>query len=207
MKVLMLNGSPRQFGCTYTALQAVADALRSEDIVTEIIWAGDKPVQDCIRCNACIKLGKCIYDDDIVNELIEKSKLADGFVFGAPVFYAHPGGRILSVLDRVFCAGSKHLNYKPGAAIVSARRAGTTAALDVLNKYFTMNKMPIVSSHYWNVIHGRTPEESRKDAEGVQTLKILGKNMAWLMKSMALARQNGIAEPKEVARQNTNFIR
>lgn len=207
MKVLMLNGSPRQFGCTYTALQAVADALRSEEIITEIIWAGDKPLQDCVHCNACIKLGKCIYDNDVVNELIEKSKLADGFVFGAPVYYAHPGGRILSILDRVFYAGAKYLTYKPGAAVVAARRAGTTAALDVLNKYFTINKMPVVSSQYWNIVHGRTPEEARKDAEGVQTLKVLGKNMAWLLKGMSLARKNGIFEPKDVARQNTNFIR
>ena len=207
MKVLMLNGSPHQFGCTYTALQSVADALRAENIATEVIWCGDKPMQDCVQCHACAKLGRCIYDNDIVNEVIEKSKLADGFVFGAPVHYAHPGGRILSVLDRIFCAGAKHLTYKPGAAVVSARRAGTTAALDVLNKYFTINKMPIVSSHYWNIVHGRTPEEAQKDAEGVQTLKILGRNMAWLIKGIALAKQNGIREPDDVARQNTNFIR
>ncbi|MBR1604533.1 MAG: flavodoxin family protein [Alphaproteobacteria bacterium] len=207
MRVLMLNGSPRQFGCTYTALQSVADALRSEDIMTEIIWAGDKPIQDCVRCDACTKLGKCIYENDVVNELIEKSKLADGFVFGAPVYYAHPGGRILSILDRVFYAASKYLSYKPGAAVVAARRSGTTAALDVLNKYFTINKMPIVSSQYWNIVYGRTPEEAQKDVEGVQTLKILGKNMAWLMKGMNLAQKNGIVKPEEVARQSTNFIR
>ena len=207
MKVLMINGSPHQFGCTYTALQEVADVLRAEDIIPEIVWVGDKPLQDCLQCQACIKLGKCIFEGDVVNELIEKSKLADGFIFGAPVHYAHPGGRILSVLDRVFYAGAKHLEYKPGAAVVSARRAGTTAALDVLNKYFTMNKMPVVSSHYWNCVHGRTPQEARKDAEGVQTLKILGRNMSWMLKGMDFARKNGLKEPENVARQNTNFIR
>jgi multimeric flavodoxin WrbA len=206
MKILMVNGSPNQFGCTYTALQTVSDVLRSEDIKTEIIWVGDKALQDCTYCKACEKLGLCIYEDDVVNELIEKSKLADGFVFGAPVVYAHPGGRILSVLDRLFYAGGKYLAYKPGAAVVSARRAGTTAALDVLNKYFTMNKMPVVSSQYWNVLHGRTPEEVKKDIEGLQTMKILGKNMAWQVKAMNMAKQNGLLPPEEGARHITNFI-
>lgn len=207
MKVLMINGSSHQFGCTYTALQMVADVLRANHIVPEITWVGDHALQDCVRCNACQKLGRCIFDDDIVNELIEKAKLADGFVFGAPVFYAHPGGRLLSVLDRLFYAGAKHLAYKPGAAVVSARRSGTTAALDVLNKYFTMNKMPVVSSHYWNEIYGRTPEETRQDAEGLQTMRILGHNMAWLIKNINMARQNGLFPPQEVAKQETNFIR
>ncbi len=207
MRVLMVNGSSNQFGCTYTALQMVADVLRSERIQTEIIWVGDSALQDCVRCNACQKLGRCIYDDDIVNELIEKSKIADGFVFGAPVFYAHPGGRLLSVLDRLFYAGSKHLSYKPGAAVVSARRSGTTAALDVLNKYFTMNKMPVVSSHYWNEIYGRTPEETRQDVEGLQTMRVLGHNMAWLIKNIEIAQKSNIRPPEEIARQITNFIR
>lgn len=207
MKVLMINGSSHQFGCTYTALQMVADVLRANHIVPEITWVGDHALQDCVRCNACQKLGRCIFDDDIVNELIEKAKLADGFVFGAPVFYAHPGGRLLSVLDRLFYAGAKHLAYKPGAAVVSARRSGTTAALDVLNKYFTMNKMPVVSSHYWNEIYGRTPEETRQDVEGLQTMRILGHNMAWLIKNINMARQNGLFPPQEVAKQETNFIR
>ena len=207
MRVLMINGSAHQFGCTYTALQTVADVLNAESIKSEIAWLGDKPIQDCLNCRACLKLGKCIFEDDIVNELIEKSKLADGFVFGAPVSYAHPGGRILSVLDRIFMAGGKHLQYKPGAALVTARRSGTTAALDVLNKYFTMNKMPVIASQYWNVVYGRTPEETRQDIEGIQTLRILGQNMVWMMKSLEIARQNGLYRPEEVARQKTNFIR
>ena len=207
MKVLMINGSPRQFGCTYTALQTVGDVLKSQDINYEIVWAGDKPLQDCLGCRACLKLGKCIFDEDVVNELIEKSKLAHGFIFGAPVYYAHPGGRLLSILDRLFYAGSKHLSYKPGAAVVSARRAGTTAALDVLNKYFTMNKMPVVSSQYWNIVHGRTPEEALQDLEGLQTLRILGLNMAWLLKSVDYAEKSGLRPPEEAAYQETNFIR
>lgn len=207
MKVLMINGSSHQYGCTYVALQAVADVLKSENINAEIAWVGDKSLQDCVHCNACLKLGKCIYDDDIVNELIEKSRVVDGLILGAPVVYATPGGRMLSVLDRLFYAGGKQLNYKPAAALVSARRAGTTAALDVLNKYFTINKMPIVSSQYWNVVHGRTPEETRQDIEGVQTLKVLGQNMAWFLKSIEFAKKNGYRPPKEVARQQTNFIR
>ena len=207
MKVLMINGSPHQFGCTYTALQAVGDVLKSQDINYEIIWVGDQPLQDCLGCRACLKLGKCIFDEDVVNELLEKAKLAQGFIFGAPVYYAHPGGRLLSVLDRLFYAGSKHLTYKPGAAVVAARRAGTTAALDVLNKYFTMNKMPVVSSQYWNIVHGRTPEEALQDLEGLQTLRILGLNMAWLLKSMAQAEKFGLRPPQEAAYQETNFIR
>ena len=207
MKVLMINGSSHQFGCTYTALRAVSDVLRAENISTEIIWVGDRPIQDCVHCNACLKLGKCIFEEDIVNELIEKAKLADGFIFGAPVYYAHPGGRILCVLDRLFYAGSKHLSHKPGAAVVAARRAGTTAALDVLNKYFTINKMPVVSSQYWNCIHGRTPEETKQDIEGQQTMKMLGHNMSWVLKSIELAKKQGIMPPDEMARQQTNFIR
>lgn len=207
MKVLMINGSPRQFGCTYMALQTVGDVLKSQDINYEIVWVGDQPLQDCLGCRACLKLGKCIFDEDVVNELLEKAKLAQGFIFGAPVYYAHPGGRLLSVLDRLFYAGSKHLSYKPGAAVVSARRAGTTAALDVLNKYFTMNKMPVVSSQYWNIVHGRTPEEALQDLEGLQTLRILGLNMAWLLKSMDYAEKAGLQPPQEAAYQETNFIR
>lgn len=207
MKVLMVNGSPHQFGCTYTALYAVADVLKTENINAEISWIGDEALQDCTHCNACQKLGKCIFDEDIVNELIEKSRLADGLILGAPVMYANPGGRMISVLDRLFYAGGKYLNYKPAAALVSARRAGTTAALDVLNKYFTINKMPVVSSQYWNIVHGRTPEETRQDIEGVQTLKVLGQNMAWFLKSIEFAKKNGYQPPKTGARQQTNFIR
>ena len=207
MKVLMINGSSREYGCTYTALRAVADGLAAENITSEIVWLGDKAQLDCIGCGACRKLGKCIYDDDIVNELLEKAKLMQGFVFGSPVYYAHPSGRLLSVLDRLFYAGARYFAYKPGAAVASARRAGTTAALDVLHKYFMINKMPVVTSQYWNMVHGRTPEEVREDIEGVQTMRILAQNMSWLMKSLEMSAQNGLRHPEPVARQNTNFIR
>lgn len=207
MKVLMINGSPHAQGCTATALNAVAKVLRAAEIDTEIVWLGDKAVLDCVGCGACAKLGRCIFDDDIVNELLEKAKLAQGFVFGSPVYYAHPSGRIISVLNRLFYAGGKYLAYKPAAAVVSARRAGTTASLDVLNKYFTINKMPVVSSQYWNMVHGRTPEEVLQDAEGLQTMAVLGQNMAWLLKSLDMADKNNLPRPQPVAKQNTNFIR
>lgn len=152
MKVLMLNGSSRPHGCTDAALQAVAGALAEADIQSEILWLGNDPVRDCTACGACAKApGRCVFDDDIVNRIIEKAAQADGFVFGSPVYYAHPSGRILSVLDRVFYAGKDAFVHKPAAAVVSARRAGTVASVDVLNKYFTISQMPVVSSTYWNM--------------------------------------------------------
>lgn len=207
MKVLMINGSPHEHGCTYTALTGVANVLRTENIDVEIVWLGDKAVRDCVGCGACAKLGRCIFDDDIANELLEKSKLAHGFVFGSPVYYAHPSGRLISILNRLFYAGGKYLSYKPAAAVVTARRAGTTAALDVLNKYFTVNNMPVVSSQYWNMVHGRTPEEISRDVEGLQTMAVLGQNMAWLLKSLALSDKNNQPHPQLSAKQKTNFIR
>lgn len=207
MKVLMINGSPHEQGCTYTALTSVANVLRTENIDVEIVWLGDKAVRDCVGCSACTKLGRCIFDDDIANELLEKSKLAHGFVFGSPVYYAHPSGRLISILNRLFYAGGKYLSYKPAAAVVTARRAGTTAALDVLNKYFTVNNMPVVSSQYWNMVHGRTPEEVSRDVEGLQTMAVLGQNMAWLLKSLALSDKNNQPHPQLSAKQKTNFIR
>ena len=207
MKVLMLNGSPHEHGCTYTALTSVANVLRTENIDVEIVWLGDKVVRDCVGCGACAKLGRCIFDDDIANELLEKSKLAQGFVFGSPVYYAHPSGRLISILNRLFYAGGKYLSYKPAAAVVTARRAGTTAALDVLNKYFTVNNMPVVSSQYWNMVHGRTPEEVSRDIEGLQTMAVLGQNMAWLLKSLSLSDKNNHPHPQLSAKQKTNFIR
>ena len=147
------------------------------------------------------------FDDDIVNRVIAKAENADGFIFGSPVYYAHPSGRIISLLDRIFYAGSAVFANKPGAAVVSARRAGTTASLDVLNKYFTISRMPIVSSRYWNMVHGNTPEEVRQDEEGMQIMKILGQNMAWLLKCIAAGRQAGITPPEAEAVRMTNFIR
>lgn len=208
MKVLLINGSPNEKGCTYTALSKVAESLNEENIETEIIYLGNKPLADCIGCKTCFKegnKGKCVFDD-VVNEIIEKAKISDGFVFGTPVYYAHPTGRILSVLDRVFYAGKKNFEFKPGASITSARRGGTTASFEVLNKYFTISQMPIVSSTYWNNIHGNNPNETVQDLEGMQTMYNLGKNMAWLLKCIEIGKNNNINYPNNTV-QKTNFIR
>ncbi|MBO4520976.1 MAG: flavodoxin family protein [Alphaproteobacteria bacterium] len=203
MKVLMINGSGNENGCTFTALSAVAETLKKENIETEIVQLGKSAYMDCIACMGCRKngLNRCAFNDDIVNRIIEKAEQSDGFVFGSPVYYAHPSGRLLSVLDRVFYAGSSAFRFKPGAAVVCARRAGTTAALDVLNKYFGINQMPIASSTYWNMVHGKTPEDVMQDKEGLQSMHNLGKAMACLLKGEA---PNGSAF---VYGSTTNFIR
>ena len=206
MKVLLVNGSPRAAGCTFTALSEVAETLQEEGIETEIFQLGTKPVQDCIACMKCRELQKCVFDD-IANELIEKAKGADGFVFGTPVYYAHPSGRVQSVLDRAFYAGGYAFACKPGAAVVSARRGGTAASFDVLNKYFGIASMPVVSSTYWNMVYGKTPDEVRQDAEGMQTMRNLGRNMAYLLKCMEAGRAAGIAFPAQENSVRTNFIR
>lgn len=206
MKVLLVNGSPRAAGCTFTALSEVAETLQEEGIETEIFQLGAKPVQDCIACMKCRELQKCVFDD-VANELIEKAKGADGFVFGTPVYYAHPSGRVQSVLDRAFYAGGYAFACKPGAAVVSARRGGTAASFDVLNKYFGITSMPVVSSTYWNMVYGKTPDEVRQDAEGMQTMRNLGRNMAYLLKCMEAGRAAGIAFPAQENSVRTNFIR
>ena len=206
MKVLLVNGSPRAAGCTFTALSEVAKTLQEEGIETEILQLGAKPVQDCIACMKCRELQKCVFDD-VANELIEKAKGADGFVFGTPVYYAHPSGRVQSVLDRAFYAGGYAFACKPGAAVASARRGGTAASFDVLNKYFGIASMPVVSSTYWNMVYGKTPDEVRQDAEGMQTMRNLGRNMAYLLKCMEAGRAAGIAFPAQENSVRTNFIR
>lgn len=207
MKVLLFNGSTRKNGCTYVALSEVAKTLNEEGIETEIIQMGSTPVRDCMACGQCAGKGKCILQDDAVNEWIEKAKEADGFIFGSPVYYAHPAGQFLAVLDRVFYAGSKSFRHKPGAAVVSARRAGTTASVDVLNKYFTIANMPVVSSSYWNMVHGTKPEEVAQDKEGLQIMRNLGRNMAWLLKCIDAGKGNGIPYPEVEQDNRTNFIR
>lgn len=208
MKVILINGSPNEKACTYTALAEVAAALKKEDIESEIIQLGRGAIRDCTACYACVKLdNKCVFDDDMINGVIEKIKAADGLVLGTPVYYAHPSGRILSLLNRVFFAGGKTFAGKPGAAVASARRAGTTAALDVLNKYFSISKMPVISSTYWNMVHGRTPDEVKQDAEGLQTMRTLGANMAWFLRSMDAAKKAGIQPPEQEPKVLTNFIR
>lgn len=208
MNVLLVNGSSKPRGCTYTALNEVAVVLETEGIKTEILTIGNKPIRDCTSCGSCAKLDQaCVFDDDIVNEFIAKAKKADGFIFGTPVYYAHPSGRILSVLDRAFYATSGVFNHKPGAAIASARRAGTVASFDVLNKYFTIAEMPVVSSTYWNEVHGNTPEEVLQDSEGLQTMRNLGRNMAWLLKCIEAGSKVGIDHPVGEHDARTNFIR
>ncbi len=209
MKVLLVNGSPRAKGCTYTALSVIADTLEECGVESEIFQLGAAPVGDCMACPTCKGKteGKCVIDSDPVNALIEKAAEADAFVFGSPVYYAHPTGRLLSALDRAFCSGGKHFAGKPGAAIVSGRRAGTTAALDVINKYFSISQMPIVTSNYWNMVHGNKPEEVLQDAEGIQIMRVLARNMAWMLQCMEAAEKAGVQRPAPEAKIKMNFIR
>jgi len=209
MKVLMINGSAHKEGCTYTALTEAANSLATQEIDTEIIQLGNSAYRDCCGCQGCRKNneGKCVFNDDIVNEIIDKAKTSDGFIFGSPVYYAHSSGRLLSVLDRVFSAGSKYFAYKPGAAVVSARRAGTTASLEPIMKYFTINQMPIVSSNYWNMVHGHCPEDVKKDLEGLQIMRILGLNMAWMLKCIEAGKTLRIQYPQPEPKICTNFIK
>lgn len=206
MKVILVNGSPRKKGCTYTALCEVAGALEKNGIETEIFQVGAKPVAGCIGCNVCLKNGRCFVDDP-VNEFVEKAKTADGFVFGSPVHYAAASGAITSFLDRAFYGKGNVFAGKPGAAVVSCRRGGAASAFDQLNKYFTINSMPVVSSQYWNQVHGNTPDEVRQDAEGLQTMRTLGNNMAWLLKCIQAGAAAGITFPEREPAMKTNFIR
>lgn len=208
MKVLLINGSPNEKGCTFTALNEVAGALNQEGIETEIFWIGKKIASGCIACCKCFELGRCVFDTDGVNKIASRLDEFDGFIFGSPVYYAAPAGGICAFLDRLFfsCDKSKLAN-KPGACVVSCRRGGASAAFDRLNKYFTICNMPIVSSQYWNQVHGNTPDEVRQDIEGLQTMRTLGKNMAWLLKSIEAGRKAGIKTPELEETQYTNFIR
>jgi len=208
MKVLLINGSPNAKGCTYTALFEVSKELDNENIKTEIFHIGNNPVRGCMACGNCrrTKSGKCAFNDDAVNIVLDKAKESDAFVFGSPVHYAGASGILTSLLDRLFFAGNC-FEYKPGAAIVSCRRGGATAAFEQLNKYFTISSMPIVSSQYWNMVHGNTPEEVKQDLEGMQTMRTLGKNMAWLLKSINAGKEAGIVLPEREPKVATNFIR
>jgi multimeric flavodoxin WrbA len=208
MKVLLINGSPNKEGCTYTALKEVAGRLNQQDIETDIFHIGNKPVRGCTGCGKCsANNNRCIFDDDKVNETITKMEEADGLIIGSPVYFASANGSLISFLDRMYYAGRNCFAFKPGAAVVSARRAGTTASLDELNKYFTISKMPIVSSHYWNMVHGSNPDDVSKDIEGLQTMRALGDNMAWLLKSIEAGKNAGIELPESEAKVRTNFIR
>lgn len=206
MKVLMLNGSPKENGNTYNALLEIGKQLEKEGIDYEIFQIGGKPVRDCIGCGQCSEQG-CVFTDDAVNEFVCKAKEADGFVFGTPVYYAHPSGRILSFLDRAFYSGSRYFAHKPGASVAVARRGGTTASFDVLNKYFGISQMPVAGSTYWNIAHGRVPGEVTQDEEGMQTMRNLARNMAWMIKCFDAGKKAGVDAPEAERDFRTNFIR
>ena len=193
MKVILINGSRREKGCTFTALTEIAQELGRQGIESEIIHVGPSAVNGDI--------GKC------VKAVGEAMHSADGLIIGSPVYYASPSGEVIAFLDRLFWNYGKEMAYKPGAAIVSARRGGTTASFDVLNKYFTITQMPVVSSQYWNMVHGNTPDEVRQDGEGLQTMRTLARNMAWLLKSIQAGKEHGVALPEREERIGTNFIR
>lgn len=211
MKVLLVNGSPHQKGCTFTALSEVAAALNAEGIETDLYWIGNKPIGGCIGCYQCAKKQKCVFDDK-VNEFTALAADYDGFVFGSPVYFSGMNGSLMSFMDRVFFSASSlnphPFRFKPAAAVVSARRAGTTSTLDQMNKYFFHQQMPIATSRYWNMVHGNTPEEVRQDEEGLQIMRYLGRNMAWLIKLKKSGEDTGVKTPKqEEQRLSMNFIR
>ncbi len=211
MKVLLVNGSPHKSGCTNVALQEIAKTLKEENIDSEIFHIGVKPISGCIACRTCAKLGHCCIEDG-VNEFVEKAKDFDGFIFGTPVHYAAASGMITSFMDRVFfsaaCSGrSDVFMHKPAAAVACARRAGTTATLDQLNKYFSITQMPIISGRYWNMVHGALPEEVQQDLEGMQNMRVLARNMAWHLKCQEAGQKAGIPMPKTEKTVFTNFIR
>jgi multimeric flavodoxin WrbA len=210
MKVLLVNGSPHEKGCTYTALQEVSKTLNAEGIETEIFQLGTKPVAGCMACGSCGEKGRCVFSDR-VNDFLELAKDADGFIFGSPVYYASANGALTAFMDRLFfadmCSGRQSFYLKPAAAVVSARRAGTTAAFDQLNKYFTISQMPVVSSQYWNMVHGFTPEDVQKDLEGLQIMRTLGRNMAWFLNCREAGIKAGVPFPVREEPIATNFIR
>lgn len=210
-KVLLINGSPNEHGCTYTALHEVEGVLRRHGIETEILWLGRKPVSGCIACNTCARTGHCVFGpetfDDKVNRVLDELDSIDAIVAGSPVYYAAASGQITSFLNRLFYAGGRRMAGKLGAAVVSCRRGGAASAFDQLNKYFTISSMPVVSSQYWNGVHGDRPEEVRADLEGMQTLRLVGDNMAWLLRSMTAAREAGVVPYEREVRVKTNFYK
>lgn len=206
MKVLLINGSPHKEGCTYVALKEVAGALEKEGIETEIVWIENKPVGGCIACGTCRNTGKCVFDD-VVNRIREKCETADAFVFGSPVHYAAMSGNMKGFMDRLFYSAGSTFYMKPAACVLSARRAGTTAAFDEMIKYFTISQMPVVSSRYWNMVHGAMPEQVAQDEEGLFTMRVLGRNMAYMLKCMEAGKAAGVELPEKEEVVWTNFVR
>lgn len=210
MKVLLVNGSPHQYGCTYTALSEIAETFKSEGVEYEYFWIGNKPLAGCMGCGNCGREGHCVFNDS-VNDFLAIAGEYDGFIFGSPVHYAAMSGAMTSFMDRIFYAdsssGRQNFYLKPAAAVVSARRAGTTAALDQMNKYFYLAQMPVITSRYWNMVHGSKPDEVKQDAEGLQIMRTLARNMAWFLKCKEAGMSAGVSLPQKETRVSTNFIR
>lgn len=211
MKVLLVNGSSHPHGTTMRALEEMVKVFQAENVETEIIQIGGKPIADCIQCGRCQGTGQCIFKEDGVNDFVEKARNADGFVFATPVYFAHASGRILSFLDRAFFSCGKDevydaFQFKPGAAVAVARRAGTVTALDDLNKYFGIAQMPTAGSTYWNNVHGFDAADAEKDEEGLQTMRNLARNMIWMMRSFDAGRNAGLSLPATECDKVTNFI-
>ena len=210
MKVLLINCSPHEKGCTYTALEEMAKTFKEDGIDSEIYYIGTDPIAPCKACYACANLKRCVIDDK-VNEFVNYAESFDGFVIGSPVHYASASGIATAFLDRAFFvaarSGKPIFKHKPGTAIASARRAGTTATLDQLNKYFTITQMPLISGRYWNMVHGATPEDVKQDLEGMQNLRTVARNMAWFLKCKEAGEKAGITPPKAEDVVRTNFIR
>lgn len=204
MKVLLINGSPHHEGNTYDALSEVAGALQKEGVETEIVWIGVKSIPGCIACHKCRMTGICIFNTEPYSTIREKLKEADGFIVGSPVYFAGPNGSLCALLDRLFYSAGQYLAYKPAASVSVCRRGGASATFDRLNKYFTILNMPVVSSQYWNMAYGRDPGEVLEDGEGMQTMRTLGRNMAWMLKKL---HQDGFNPPAPEDRISTNFIR
>ena len=205
MKVLMLNGSPRKDGCTARALEEMARVLRQEGVEVDILHIGRQAIRGCVACGGCEKLGRCVYQDEFFAGAVAKFEQADGLVVGSPVYYGSANGSLISLLDRLFYSTSFDKTMKVGAAVVSCRRGGNTAAFDELNKYFTISSMPVVSSRYWNMVHGFTKEDVEKNLEGLQTMRILARNMAFLMRAIAAEKEKNGLPAKEETSYFTSF--
>ncbi len=202
MKVLLINGSPRREGNTHIALAEVAAALEANGVAAEILWIGAKPVQGCTACGKCKELGRCVFKDELYDTVLAKIEECDGLIVGSPTYYAGPNGALCALLDRVFYSSGRLLRFKPGSAVAVCRRGGASACLDRLNKYFAITNMPVVPSQYWNMVYGRAVGEASQDAEGLQTMRTLGRNMAWMLKNL-----HSSIKPEHEAGVMTNFIR
>lgn len=202
---MLINGSPHEFGCTYTALKEIADTLGKNGVESQLLYLGKAPVAGCIACGKCGETGRCVFDDK-VNEVLEKLDEYGGIVVGSPVYYAGPTGQLCAFLDRLFYCSEDRMAGKLAASVVSCRRGGASAAFDRLNKYFGISNMHIVGSQYWNQVHGFTPDDVRRDQEGLQTMRTLAQNMAWLLKSIEAGREKGVSLPRYEERLRTHFI-